>query len=144
MKNENYLFDAMKLVKVYDIPQHIDNRGDLIVLEGEDIVPFKISRVFSVSAPKDSIRGKHAHKKCSQFMVCLAGTIRVDLDDGDKQTSCLLDRSNKGLLIPPGVWAQEVYKEEGSVLMVLCDRPYEKEDYIISIKDLIKYKRSFG
>ena len=34
------------------------------------------------------------------------------------------------LLIPPGIWAQQTYTVENSILTVLCDRIYEAEDYI--------------
>ena len=44
----------------------------------------------------------------------------------------------KGLLIPAGIWAFEKYINEGSVLMVLCDQAYEKDDYIFNYEEFKK------
>jgi len=41
-----------------------------------------------------------------------------------------LDNPSIGLIIKPGVWAQQLYLQDDTVLSVFCDRPFEKEDYI--------------
>ena len=46
-----------------------------------------------------------------------------------------------GLLIPPGVWTKQEYMVDGAVLMVLCDRSYEVDDYI---RDYNDFKAYFG
>ena len=40
-----------------------------------------------------------------------------------------------GLLVPPGIWASEKYVDNAAVLMVLCDRGYEADDYIRDYND---------
>jgi dTDP-4-dehydrorhamnose 3,5-epimerase-like enzyme len=141
MKYYNKL-STIESIQMFDIPHHIDDRGDLTVLQGNDFIPFSISRVFTVTASKNSVRGQHAHKKCSQFMVCLSGSIEVFCNDGDRQINYLLDSPHLGLMLPPGVWAQETYKKDQSILMVLCDLPYDEGDYIYSVNDLIKFNRT--
>ena len=42
----------------------------------------------------------------------------------------LLDKPNYGLLVPPGIWAEQNYIKHNSTITVICDRPYESEDYI--------------
>jgi hypothetical protein len=44
----------------------------------------------------------------------------------------------KGLLIPSSIWASQKYIHEGSVLMVLCDRIYDKNDYIFNYEEFKK------
>jgi hypothetical protein len=44
---------------------------------------------------------------------------------------------NCGLLVPPGIWAKEEFLTDGAVLMVVCDRGYEEDDYI---RDYEKFK----
>jgi dTDP-4-dehydrorhamnose 3,5-epimerase-like enzyme len=107
-----------------------DVNGVLCVYEGGQGVPFEIRRVFTISAKAGDIRGEHAHKKCTQLLVCLSGQVRVVCDSGSAVTSHLLDSCSAGLLIPPRVWASEEYLTDGAVLMVLCDRTYEADDYI--------------
>ncbi len=116
-------------LRVSELQHHARGDGQLSVL-GQDDLPFPIVRLFFVSAMEGAKRGMHAHKRCSQFMICTSGEIEVICDDGDAARSFMLDRLNLGLLVPPGIWATEVYRTPGSVLTVACDRPYEEDDYI--------------
>jgi dTDP-4-dehydrorhamnose 3,5-epimerase-like enzyme len=109
--------------------------GMLCVYEGGQQVPFDIRRVFTVSAKAGDIRGDHAHKQCTQLLICVSGKIRVRCDDGSAVTEHLLDNMSEGLLVPPGIWAKEKYVTDDAVLMVLCDRGYEAEDYLRDYND---------
>ena len=103
---------------------------DLTVFEGNADVPFAIARTFVVHADGGTSRGSHAHKECSQLLVCLAGHVDVTVNDGIDSTTVGLDNPTDGLLIPPTLWAEQTYLDDRNILMVLCDRPYEAEDYI--------------
>lgn len=127
----------MTIASPIHFPVHRDKNGDLCVYECGQHVPFDIRRVFTVSARTGDIRGDHAHKKCTQLLVCVSGKIRVICDDGSAVTEYLLDNMGAGLLVPPGIWAKEEYMVDDAVLMVLCDRGYEAEDYI---RDYIDFK----
>ena len=64
----------MKLVKLIELPYHKEINGDLVVAEGENsVIPFSIKRVFNVRAQKGNIRGRHAHRHCSQLLICTNG-----------------------------------------------------------------------
>src|SRR4051812_26641800 len=115
--------------------KHLDDNGVLCVYECGRHVPFDIRRVFTISARHGDVRGDHAHKKCTQLLVCVSGQIHVACDDGSVVSEYLLDGMGVGLLVPPGIWATEKYLENDAVLMVLCDRGYEAEDYIRDYKD---------
>ena len=97
-----------------------------------------LKRVFFLKAKKNCFRGNHAHKICQQLLVCVSGEIEVICDDGLNQRIYRLSEMGKGLLIPPGIWASEKYINEGSVLMVLCDQAYEKNDYIFNYEEFKK------
>jgi len=112
-----------------ELPRHARDNGAVVVAE-MPAVPFAIARMFTLHAPAGAERGKHAHRRCSQFMLCVNGTIKIICDDGQEQRTVLLDRSNVALLVPPTIWNTVVFCKEHSVLVVLCDRPYEAEDYI--------------
>ena len=112
-----------------------DPNGVLCVYEGGREVPFDIRRVFAVTAGAGDTRGDHAHKQCTQLLVCLSGEINVSCDDGYTVTEFRLDNMDDGLLIPPGIWARQKYVDEGAMLMVLCDRGYEADDYIRDYND---------
>ena len=121
--------------RLIELPHYFEDNGDVVVIEGLTHVPFAIARVFGVGAPAGAIRGQHAHKACTQFLTCPTGSIEVLCDDGFDTAMYILDWPDMGLLIPPGIWAQQTYRSPDSVLTVLCDWPYEAEDYIRDYND---------
>ena len=126
----------MKSVKLIELPYHKENNGDLVAVEGEsNLISFSIKRVFNVRAQKGNIRGRHAHRQCSQLLICTNGSIEVKCDDGSTNDLYVLDKPNFGLLIAPGIWAEQKYKENNTILTVLCDRPYEEADYLRNYDD---------
>jgi len=69
-----------------------DDRGSLVALEGNKSVPFDIKRVYYIFATKKGVsRGFHAHKKLKQVAVCVTGSCRFLLDDGNKKREVILD-----------------------------------------------------
>lgn len=114
---------------------HEDSNGTLGVYECGKHVPFDIRRVFTVSAREGDVRGDHAHKECTQLLVCVSRRIRVSCDDGLIVTQYLLDDISMGLLVPPGIWTKQEYLVGGAVLMVLCDHVYEAADYLRDYND---------
>ena len=124
----------MNLVKLIPLPYLKENNGDLVVVEGS-IIPFNMSRVFTVRASKGSVRGEHAHRHCSQLLICTNGSVEVKCDDISTTEIYVLDKPNFGLFIPPGIWADQKYIENNTILTVLCDRPFEEADYIRNYDD---------
>mgnify|MGYP006295098235 CR=1 FL=1 len=130
----------MQSVREIDFPQNMAENGNLIVMEGVTHVPFSIARVFVVLAPSGATRGQHAHKACSQLLTCPIGKIEVTCTDGSQSETFILSSPSRGLLIEPGIWAQQIYRAPGSVLTVLCDLPYDSRDYIRNFEEFRKYK----
>jgi dTDP-4-dehydrorhamnose 3,5-epimerase-like enzyme len=131
-------------IKLLKLPHFMEDNGDLIVMENTSNIPFEILRVFVVRAPKNAIRGQHAHLRCTQFLTCPSGAVNVHCDDGINKKSFLLDHPNMGLLIPPGIWAQQDYISDNSILTVLCDRVYESADYFRDYNSFLEYKKSLS
>jgi UDP-2-acetamido-3-amino-2,3-dideoxy-glucuronate N-acetyltransferase len=117
-------------VRTINLPRHARTDGVVVVAESGGAVPFAIARLFTLTAPDGAERGKHAHRLCSQFMICVRGLIDVVCDDGARQRSFSLDRDNLALLVPPMIWNTVIFRRADSVLTVLCDRGYEADDYI--------------
>jgi dTDP-4-dehydrorhamnose 3,5-epimerase-like enzyme len=122
------VIESIKLIK---FPIFKEDNGELSVFEQNfDAIPFLIKRIFNVRSEKNSIRGKHAHRLCSQLLICSNGSIEVICDDSFEQKIFLLDKPNHGLLVPPGIWAEQKYIQKNSSMTVVCDRLYESKDYI--------------
>ena len=56
-------------------------------------------------------------------------------DDSSTTEIYVLDKPNFGLFIPPGIWADQKYIENNTILTVLCDRPFEEADYLRNYED---------
>jgi hypothetical protein len=116
--------------RIIELPKITDPRGNLTFIEGSRHVPFAIERVFYLyDVPTGEDRGAHAHKELHQFMVCLAGSFDVAIDDGISRQTVHLNRPWKGLHVPPMIWASEINFDPGSVCLVLASAPYMESDY---------------
>jgi hypothetical protein len=114
-----------------DLPRKIDVRGSLTFIEGGSHIPFDIKRVFYLyDVPTGEGRGAHAHRQLHQFLVCLAGSFDIAVDDGFEQGLIHLNRPWQGVLIPPMIWASEVNFDPGSVCLVMASLLYDESDYI--------------
>lgn len=135
----------MNLVKLIELPYFDDDSGGLVVMESQsNNIPFEIKRVFNVSSPKNSIRGKHAHRECTQLLVCNNGSVEVVCDNGIEVCQYTLDKPSLGLLISPGIWAQQKYIEENTILTVLCNQTYSESDYIREYKEFLEFVSNKG
>ena len=129
-------------VKIIDIPKIIDpqGRGKLSVIE-KDIIPFDIKRVYYLyDVPSDAYRGGHAHKNLIQFMIPLSGSFEVLVDDGNSKKKIMLNKPNKGLLIPVGIWREMDNFSSGAICMVLASDYFDEEDYFRKYSEFKKFK----
>jgi hypothetical protein len=129
-------------LRVIELPRHARADGELIVAESLAAVPYAISRMFTLRAPAGAKRGVHAHRLCSQFMLCVRGVIDVVCDDGRERRTFTLDRGNLALLVPPKIWNIVTFQQADSVLVVLCDRPYEADDYIRDYEEFLSFRKA--
>jgi dTDP-4-dehydrorhamnose 3,5-epimerase-like enzyme len=129
----------LNTTEIIDFPCVNSKEASLFVYESEKAVPFIVKRVFTISTTESCKRGFHAHKECSQLLVCMQGSCHVILDDGRTRKEVLLNQPNIGLLIPPMIWAEQAY-EANTILMVLTDRLYEESDYIRDYDAYLKYR----
>lgn len=113
------------------IPVHADGRGSLAVAELGGVLPFPARRAYWIyGVPAGASRGAHAHRKLSQFIVCVAGSARVTLSDGRTREGVVLRSPAEGLLVAPMMWEEITEMTADCVLMVLADAEYDEADYI--------------
>lgn len=130
----------MHNIKIIDIPKIEDPRGNLSVIE-KDSIPFAIKRVYYLyDVPSNAYRGGHAHKEQIEFLIALSGSFNVVLDDGKNKQTLTLNKPNKGLLIPSGVWRELEDFSAGSVCLVLASDEFLESDYIRDYKDFKSFK----
>jgi len=114
-----------------------DLRGSLVAAEFGDL-PFAPQRIFTVyDVPSESVRGAHAHRVCSQFLVCLAGALSCLVDDGASRAEIRLASPEVGLHIPPMVYGTQWRYSRDAVLLVLASHSYDAADYIRDYEEFL-------
>ena len=129
---------------IKSLPRFRDARGVLVPVEFAAAVPIQVARLFWVTeVPPGATRGSHAHKACRQFMICMAGRLSIAFADG---TGCRVLELGAGdaVDVPPGIFASETYVDPMTTLLVLCDRPYEAEDYLVDLDALRAFRGTVG
>lgn len=128
----------MSLVSLINFKSLGDERGDLIALEGNSEIPFDIKRVYYIFGTEAGVaRGFHAHKELVQVAVCISGSCRVLMDNGQEKMSVLLDAPKTGLLINVMQWHEMYDFSSDCVLLVLASDKYNESDYIRNYEHFI-------
>lgn len=117
------------MVRVLELDCFRDERGSLTPMTFDD-VGFSVARTFVVSAPRDAVRGGHAHRRLRQVLFRASGTIDVDVSHGGARARLTLDEHHPAVLIEAGVWARQTYLDDHSTLIVFADGPYDAGDYV--------------
>ncbi|GKT11860.1 MAG: dTDP-4-dehydrorhamnose 3,5-epimerase [Thiomicrorhabdus sp.] len=128
----------MSLINLIPISALGDERGSLVSMEANKNIPFDIERVYCLFDTREDVsRGFHAHKELKQVVVCLSGSCRFVLDDGEKREEILLDRPTTGLVVEGLIWREMHDFSSDCVLMVLADQHYDESDYIRDYQEFL-------
>ena len=120
----------MQILK-YVFQQHGDERGQLVALEEFKDIPFEIKRVYYMYDTGEGIhRGFHAHKTLKQILICIHGSCKVLLDNGEEKKIVSLEKPYEGLCIAHNMWREMYDFSPDAVLMVLASEYYDESDYI--------------
>lgn len=115
--------------------------GNLVIGESKKSVPFEIKRIYFINNlfNKKSIRGKHAHKKLEQIIFCINGHFILNLDDGKKKQSVLMNDPYCGVRLGPKLWHTMTKFSNDCVILVLASDYYVEKDYIREYEGFLKY-----
>ena len=126
-------------VKFFNTRTMVEPDGNLVPIESNHDVPFPIRRIFYVYGVKNQDdRGKHAHCKTKQVLICVHGSVEVLVNDGEREKKYLLESPQQALYIPEMIWDEQVYLTEVTVLLVLSNMKYEPQDYIHDFEEFKK------
>jgi dTDP-4-dehydrorhamnose 3,5-epimerase-like enzyme len=134
------IFYSLEDIALIPVQRVADERGLMTVVSSR-MIPFQVERIFSISS-KNTIRGNHAHKDCTQFIVCLSGSLDVFVDDGSVDQKYTLTSSSEGILIPPGIWTHQEYATLDTMINVYCDEDYRESDYIRNYEYFKSYRQN--
>lgn len=126
------------------IPAFTDSRGSLSVVELQRAIPFQVQRVFYLhGVPQGAVRGNHATYS-PEFLICAAGSCRVRLNDGQRETEELFSAAGQGILLPPLTWRSFSDFSDDCLLLCFSDRPYADGDIIRDFDLFLKLKSDVG
>ena len=116
-----------------------DHAGKLVALEKGAEFPFEIKRVYYIwDTDSNVIRGKHAHRKLEQVIICTSGSCDFILDDGKERTTVHLNSPVQGLHIKSNIWREFTNFSKDCVVMVLASEHYSEADYIRDYKTFLQ------
>lgn len=128
--------------KVINFADLGDERGKLVVVEGEQHIPFAIQRVFYIyGSDSEVVRGQHANRESEFVLINVGGTSKVRIDNGHSEAIIELNKPMMGLYIPTMVWKDMYDFSEDSILLVLASTHYNGKEYI---RDYEEYKKEMG
>ena len=134
--------------RLIEFPQKGDDRGHLVIVEGNQDIPFDIKRVFYIyGSDRDVIRGRHANYQSEFVLINVAGTSKVKVDDGEEHKVFHLDRPHIGIYLPKLVWKDMYEFSEDSVLLCLASEHYDANEYIRDYniyQEVMREKRTKG
>lgn len=131
---------ALDTVHMLEFPQHGDERGHLVVIEGKKDIPFAIQRVFYIyGSDSEVMRGQHANRKTDFVLINVSGRSKVTVRDGlGNEVTFALNRPHTGIYIPRMVWKEMYDFSADSVLLVLASEHYDSGEYIRFYDEFVK------
>jgi dTDP-4-dehydrorhamnose 3,5-epimerase-like enzyme len=128
-------------LKIDHLLEFSDVRGRLVVAEFSKFVPFAVVRLFYIhGVPANTTRGNHAHRQCRQYMICQSGRVFIEATDATRTRRIEL-KPGQAVLIEPGIFTSLTFADRETTLLVLCDRPYESNDYIQTMEEFYRLYR---
>lgn len=116
-----------------------DERGNLVVVEGAQDIPFEIKRVFYIyGSDSEVVRGQHANRNSEFVLINVSGTSKVRVDNGFEEAVIELNRPRMGLYLPTMLWKDMYEFSEDSVLLVLTNTHYDGKEYIRDYDEFLK------
>lgn len=127
-------------VKMLEFPQHGDERGHLVIVEGKQDIPFEIKRIFYIyGSDSEVVRGQHANRKSEFVLINVAGQSKVQVKDGKGNEAIFsLNRPHTGIYLPSMMWKDMYDFSSDSVLLCLSSEHYDPEEYIRSYDEFVK------
>lgn len=131
-------------VKLLHFKEFGDERGKLVVVEGEQDIPFAVKRIFYIyGSDPNVVRGSHANRKSEFVLINVAGTSKVRvIDPSGNEMIINLTRPHTGIYLPAMVWKDMYDFSPDSVLLVLSSEHYDPQEYIRDFEEFQKISES--
>ena len=134
---------CMELYRLLEFKDLGDERGKLVVVEGEKDIPFAIKRIFYIyGSDATVVRGQHANKESEFVLINVAGKSKIRLTDGHSEFTVELNRPRQGVYLPKMIWKDMYDFSSDSVLLVLASTHYDGREYIRDYEEYLSIVRA--
>lgn len=116
------------MAQLYELKTFTSGNGNLTVFE--HIIPGVIQRVFYIYEAGQAARAGHRHYKAWNALICLRGSCRVYSNNGIEEATFHLSNPRQCLVLKPEDWHTMDEFSEDSILLVVSNELYDKDDYI--------------
>jgi hypothetical protein len=116
------------MAELISLTTFADERGKLTVIDR--VIPFSMLRIFYIYGVDQSERGGHRHLKTRQAAICLQGSCKIYINNGQTEQVFTLDTPTVCLILEPEDWHTMSEFSSDAILMVIASEPFNKEDYI--------------
>lgn len=131
--------------EIIELPQFLDPRGNLAVIEECRQIPFRIERCHWIyDVPGGGGREGHAYYENEELVIALSGSFDVVVRYAGKVETVTLNRSYFGLYIPRLTWRELTNFSTNAVVLVLSSRPFSDSDYILDFDNYLNILESYG
>ena len=121
------------------VKRYANSNGSLIPVYLNKFTDFTIKRFFVVYGKKNAVRGKHAHKKCTQIFIPLKGKVELKLIKKNTKKIILNPKFLKVYRVPPLTWCEIKFLDKNCIIIVLCDLKFSEKEYIRKFKNFLKF-----
>jgi dTDP-4-dehydrorhamnose 3,5-epimerase-like enzyme len=133
----------MNKVEIIKLKSFTKKSGTLVPINFNNKFPIKVKRIFYIFGKKNKYRGDHAHKKCKQLFIPVSGNIALIMKKNDKKKTIVLNsKNNRAFLVPNLIWCRLKFLTKNAIVLVVCDRKYEFNDYIENYTNFKKIEKS--
>ncbi len=133
----------MNEVEIIKLKSFTKKSGTLVPINFNNKFPIKVKRIFYIFGKKNKYRGDHAHKKCKQLFIPVSGNIALIMKKNDKKKTIVLNsKNNRAFLVPNLIWCRLKFLTKNAIVLVVCDRKYEFNDYIGNYTNFKKIEKN--
>lgn len=108
------------------------------ISNGKDLT-WDIKRSFFIEGRKGVTRGNHAHKICSQGIVCISGEIIVTCKDGVNEKNFILNTPKQLMKVPAGIWLEIKFLQD-SIMLVFASEKFDELEYLRDWRKFIEFR----
>ena len=126
--------------KFVAVKENGDDRGQMVVVEGETTVPFEIKRLFYIyGCEPNAVRGQHANINSEFVFAAVSGSCHIKvIEQSGEEEVFFLDEPSRLLYVPKMSWKEMYDFSPDCVLLVISNSHYDPNEYIRSLEEFRK------